>query len=132
MATFKLTDDHVREYYTQDMTVFRGIIPGSLVRDLRKASDDGLADLKERDPDALRIGSIAGREDMDLQPFRDYSELPELNEAVLQLLTPDHTYGDLNRVGILFNTTSKPAVLAWHRDFVSTHRDVFCIVKQVR
>ncbi len=69
---------------------------------------------------------IAAYPDMDPRPFRDYAELPSLNEAVQTLLTPAHRYGNLEYFGLLIEPAERPWCCTWHRDWRDhVSREVF-------
>jgi hypothetical protein len=61
------------------------------------------------------IGKYAGQ--IDLTSFEHYRDLPELNELLQKVLTPDHIYGDLDRIGVLLEPQDEPWCTNWHRDW---------------
>ncbi|MDP6041535.1 MAG: hypothetical protein QGG64_23510, partial [Candidatus Latescibacteria bacterium] len=67
-------------------------------------------------PQAQRLQPIA-KYDLDQQPFKDYGELSELNNAIHQVLTPRHYHADLERTGILLEPAEFPWCTDWHRDW---------------
>ena len=85
---FAFSDHHIDEYRTQGYTVFRQILPPSLVADLRRVCDEA-RDLarQQRGPQAQRLQPIADFP-LDQQPFADYVALPVLNDALHRLLSP--------------------------------------------
>ena len=84
---FAFSDHHIDEYRTQGYTVFRQILPPSLVADLRRVCDEA-RDLarQQRGPQAQRLQPIADFP-LDQQPFADYVALPALNDALHRLLS---------------------------------------------
>lgn len=119
---FTLTESHVVDYMSQGYTVFRGILPSSLVKDLRRIADKGrqLA-REEHGPQAQRIQPIANY-DLDEKPFRDYAELPALIDAIRKIIGPEAWYGDFDKLGFLLEPATSPWCLPWHRDLTAaTH-----------
>jgi len=115
---FQFSERHVIERYTLGYTVFRQIIPPSLLRDLRKACEKAPALARAAaGPRAMRLTGVA-RHGLDCQAFKDYAELPELNDAITRVLTPAHSrgYGNTDQLVILIETTDIPVTQAWHRD----------------
>ncbi|HYF48289.1 MAG TPA: hypothetical protein VEJ63_02725 [Planctomycetota bacterium] len=115
---FTFSDRHIEEYYHHGFTVFRGILPVSLVSDLRRVCDTA------REVARAKHGKQTQRlqpvrqygEQFDLKPFRDYAELPELADAVQRVLTPRHSLAGLERTGIFFEPAETPWCTNWHRD----------------
>jgi hypothetical protein len=123
---FKFSDRHIEEYYHHGYTVFRGMLPMSLVRDLRVASDAASLIAREKSGGQVqRLQPVAQYADrMDLAPFRAYNELPELTDALQRVLTPRHTLAGVDRVGIFFEPAEQPWCTAWHRDITETSKGV--------
>ncbi len=113
-----ITDQHVDEYLTQGFTVFRRILPTSLIADLRRVADDAHALAKRlHGPQAQRLQPV-GNHPIDQRPFRDYAELPALVDAVRRVLGPQHAHsGGLTCLGILFHPADHPYTTGWHRDW---------------
>jgi hypothetical protein len=114
---FQRSDAHIEEYRTHGYTVFRGIVPPALIADLRREADRGRAQVRERQgPQAQRFQPVA-KSDLDLRPFQDFRELPELREAVSAVLSPRHTYGNVDLMGVLIEPGDLPWCTQWHRDW---------------
>lgn len=114
--SFEFSDSHISEFYTYGYTVFRGILPPSLIRDLRRVTDKARGIAREKEgPQTQRLQPVE-EFDLDLQPFHDFAELPELKDAVSRVLTPHHQYGKLNILGILLEPRDMPYCTPWHRD----------------
>ena len=80
---FELSERHIDEFKTRGYTVFRQVVPPSLIRDLRAASDDARRMAREKGgPQVQRLQPVAAYE-IDQRPFADFSELPDLVDAVL-------------------------------------------------
>ena len=114
---FAFSDRHIEDYHIRGYTVFRQILPPSLIADLRLAADRAreLA-REERGPQAQRLQPLRSY-DIDQQPFINYAELPELVDALRQVLTPRHFHGDRGFMGILLEPAESSWCTAWHRDW---------------
>ena len=74
----------VNEYLSQGYLIFRGIVPPSLLTDLRREAEKA-RDLahKRNGPQTQRIQPLSNYGDeLDLKPFYDYTALPELRDAI--------------------------------------------------
>ena len=87
---FQFEDWMVHEYHQQGFLIFRGIVPPSLLTDLRREADRARTLAHELNgPQTQRIQPLDQyEENIDLQPFRDYAELDVLRETVDRLLGP--------------------------------------------
>ena len=114
---FQISDKHIEEYHMLGYTVFRKILPPSLIRDLRQVSDRAKAIAREQSgPQVQRLQPVANY-DLDQQPFIDYADLPPLVDAIAKILTPRHRHGDRDHFGILFEPADLPYCTPWHRDW---------------
>ena len=114
---FQVSDKHIEEYHMLGYTVFRKILPPSLIRDLRQVSDRAKAIAREQSgPQVQRLQPVANY-DLDQQPFIDYANLPPLVDAIAKVLTPRHRHGDRDHFGILFEPADMPYCTPWHRDW---------------
>jgi hypothetical protein len=110
---FAFSEKHIVDYHTFGYTIFRSILPTSLIGDLRRVTDRAREIAREESgPQSQRLQPV-GKYDLNLRPFQDYAELPELYDAVHRLLTPEHSCGGSPEVlGILI----EPAERAWVRE----------------
>lgn len=114
---FQLTDQHIDDFQLQGYTVFRKILPTSLIRDLRRVSHSARQIARDRlGSQAQRLQPV-GNFDIDQQPFIDYAELPDLVKAIAELLSPHHQHGNRNHLGILIEPAEEPYCTPWHRDW---------------
>lgn len=114
---FTFSEQHIADYHTLGYTVFREILPASLIEDLRRETDKAREIAHEvTGMQAQRLQPLA-KYDLDLQPFKDYGELAVLNDAIQQVLTPDHFHADLERTGVLLEPAEYPWCTDWHRDW---------------
>ena len=104
------------EYHTHVCTIFRAILPSSLIRDLRRVTDRARELARaEKGPQTQRLQPVASY-DLDRLPFRDYAELAALCDAVAPILTLRHDYANLEILGILLEPAERPWCTDWHRD----------------
>src|SRR5687768_6258872 len=116
---FQFCESHVADYMTQGYTVFRAIIPASLIRDLRQVAEKGRQLARaEGGAQAQRLQPIASV-DLDQRPFKDYAELPVLREALQKVIAPNVWHGDLDMLGILVEPEAAPWCTSWHRDITA-------------
>jgi ectoine hydroxylase-related dioxygenase (phytanoyl-CoA dioxygenase family) len=117
MMSFTFSDQHIEEYYTFGYTVFRGILPPSLIRDLRRVTDRAREIAREKQgPQTQRLQPVANY-DLDQRPFMDYAELAPLNDAIYRVLTPRHQHGNRKILGVLLEPAELPYCTNWHRDW---------------
>src|SRR5207247_2749526 len=87
---FQFSDQHIEEYHMRGLTVFRGILPPSLLSDLRRVTDRAREIAREKHgPQAQRLQPVAGY-DLDQRPFEDYHSLSAVREAVTGPLSAQH------------------------------------------
>jgi hypothetical protein len=115
--SFTFRDTHISDYHMLGYTVFRGIVPPSLIRDLRRETDRA-RDIarKQGGPQVQRLQPVS-KYDVDQKPFRDFGELPELRDAISRVLSPHHTYATAAHLGVLLEPAEMPWCTAWHRDW---------------
>jgi hypothetical protein len=112
---FKLSQSHVDEYHANGFTIFRQVVPTSLLRDLRRVTVNFRH--KANDPHQRYLKPIAGAI-AELGPYRDYENLAQLRDALHALLTTQHTHTDLEgSTGLFFNPLEEPYAREWHRDW---------------
>jgi ectoine hydroxylase-related dioxygenase (phytanoyl-CoA dioxygenase family) len=115
---FEFCDSMINQYWSQGYCVFRQILPGPLLNDLRQTADKARVLAHETDgPQSQRIQPLVRHESqLDLQPFRDYCELPELIEAVGKLMGPDYRHHNFDNMGLLVDPAGHSWNQGWHRD----------------
>lgn len=114
---FKFSDQHIDDYYRNGYTVFRAILPPTLIDDLRRATDQAREIAREkRGRQAQRLQPVSAF-DIDPKPFDDFRNLPELRDAVAKVLTPQHIYGTAEMLGVLLEPADLPYCTFWHRDW---------------
>jgi hypothetical protein len=110
---FKLSQSHVDEYHAHGFTIFRQIVPTSLLRDLRRVTvnfRDKANDFRYLKPISKAIAEIG--------PYRDYENLAPLRDALHALLTPEHWHAEIEgSTGLFFNPLTEPYAREWHRDW---------------
>ncbi len=121
---FEFSERHIDEFKTRGYTVFRQIVPPSLIRDLRAAAEEARRLAREKGgPQAQRLQPV-GAYEIDRGPFVDFSGLPELVDAVARVLTPRHSPSNPETCGILLEPAEEPYCTTWHRDGRSAGTDM--------
>jgi hypothetical protein len=114
---FHFSEQHIEDYTTWGYTVFRGILPASLIADLRRCCEDGRSLAYERHgPQAQRFQPVAAYT-VDRKPFEAYRDLPALRDAISRVLSPEHSFGESERLGVLLQPRDWSYCTAWHRDW---------------
>ena len=114
---FAFSDHHIEEYRTLGYTVFRQVVPPALLADLRCSSDAARSIARRHNgPQSQRLQPV-GQFEIDQQPFIDYAELPSLRDAIHRLLSPSHSHGNRDVLGILLEPAEQPYCTPWHRDW---------------
>jgi len=116
---FEITEEAIRKYRTEGYHIIPQVIPATLLTDLRREATKA-RELAYRDhgPQTQRLGFFKDYADeLDLQPFRDFSTIDGLNEAVQQLTSPQHQVKPAEDSGILFSPQTRPWSTEWHRDW---------------
>ena len=117
---FKFCDAMIDQYLTQGYLNMRGIVPPSLLGDLRRQADiaRNLAHALNG-PQTQRLQPLDQYSDkIEVQPFLDYIELAALREAITRLLGQGYTHGHLHIMGLLVEPRDHPWHCGWHRDGV--------------
>jgi hypothetical protein len=121
---FRVEQRHREEFERDGYTIFRSLLPPSLLADLRRAAGDAARIAREQQGDyAQRLQPIYDVPGIDPRPFREFAELPELQEAVRSVLSPHHWHGS-PRLGLLVEPV-QPFATAWHRDGRKERSDDF-------
>jgi ectoine hydroxylase-related dioxygenase (phytanoyl-CoA dioxygenase family) len=115
---FQFSDRHIEQYETQGYTVFRGIVPATLVEDLRRQCEIGVIQgRKEGGVNAQRFLPKM-TDGIDLQPFRDFLELPAVRDAVSRVLPSEVQESTVEGMfSVLIEPGELPYCTAWHRDW---------------
>jgi len=116
--TYRVPDEDIAGFYRDGYIIFRGILPDTLVRDLRRECDKAVKVARRvSGAQAQRLQPLQKYEgEIDLQPFRAYAELPDLVDAIQAVLTAEHKYGQLGIMGVLFEPEERAWCTNWHRD----------------
>ena len=119
--TFKVSAQHTEEYMENGYTIFRNLIPSTLLGELRilAAKAQEIAHEKHG-PQTQRLQPIV--QYLDCTAYFALIDLPELHEAI-QFIFGDGFVpgrppnGDDSHAGILFNPKERPWCMNWHRDW---------------
>lgn len=120
---FTFTDQHIKEYHELGFTVFRSILPPSLLGDLRRETDKGRAIARKNGGEqAQRLQPIVEFPEIDMRPFDDYHHLPPLLAALDALFAESfgskvESAGSRQVFGVLYEPASLPWCTSWHRDW---------------
>jgi len=114
---FTFTDAHISDYYTLGYTVFRGILPSSLVSDLRNATDHAREIARRQNGAQTQRLQPVSKYEVDQKPFQEFGQVSELRDAITRLLGANFTYGTLDLLGVLLEPAELPWCTAWHRDW---------------
>jgi ectoine hydroxylase-related dioxygenase (phytanoyl-CoA dioxygenase family) len=108
-------------FLREGWTVFRGIVPSTLVADLRRVAEQARALARRlHGEQAQRLQPVLAH-DLDRGPFRDYLALPALRDAVAAVLSPTHVHGTAAGLGLLLEPAHAPWGTGWHRDLRGHH-----------
>ena len=116
---FRVTDEDVLKYRERGYHIIPQVIPATLLKDLRRVATKA-RELAYRDhgPQTQRLGFFKDYADeLDLQPFREFTVIDGLNEAVQQLTSPHHIVKPAEESGLLFSPKERPWSTEWHRDW---------------
>jgi hypothetical protein len=115
--SFLFSELHLEEYRAAGYTVFRRIVPASLLQDLRDIAPSLRRLARERyGPEAQRLQPVFAT-DLDHHAFESFRDLPELRDSVVRLLTPQHVFGTRDYLGALIEPSVHPWCTQWHRDW---------------
>jgi hypothetical protein len=115
--TAQSVTDATEAYWKDGITVFRGLIPESLRRDLLAALEEPLlAARRELGAQATRFKPHASY-GIDPLAFNALLELPALRELLTDLLTPEHTLGQA--MSVLIEPHERPLTTRWNRGWRS-------------
>ncbi|MCX5661175.1 MAG: phytanoyl-CoA dioxygenase family protein, partial [Planctomycetota bacterium] len=114
----ELRDEMFSQYFTQGYLIFRNVIPGLLLKEMRKEADKARELAWELNgPSAQRLQPIEKYADrINQKPFQDYCELPNIAEMLTRLLGSGYTHGHRHLMGILVEPKEVPWNQGWHRD----------------
>jgi hypothetical protein len=112
-----VSGQHHDDFRSLGYTVFRKVVPASLIGDLRRAHEAGRAQVRAQEGgQAQRFQPIAAFA-VDRRPFVEFRQLEPLRRAIVEILGPDHASGDPATCGVLIEPKSSPWTMAWHRDW---------------
>jgi hypothetical protein len=113
---FQFSERHRDEYFTDGLTVLRGVIPASLLTDLRREAEKArVIAHRQSGPQAQRLQPVYKYEELDPHPFRDFLNLPGMRATVEGILGSDHQPTDI--MGVLLEPEERAWCTHWHRDW---------------
>lgn len=123
MASPFVSGPHCEEFHTQGFTIFRGIIPPSLIADLRVTVPAGATAARARAGVNTQRFQPVEQYPVPQQPYQDFLDLAPLREAIQAVLTERHTLSPRSFMGVLIEPRERPYAIAWHRDYLRPHQD---------
>jgi len=116
---FRITEEDVRNYRELGYHVIRGVIPASLLHDLRREAR------KARDvayrlsgPQAQRLQPLKDHAgEFDLRVFQRFNAIEGLAEAVQALTSPRHQLRPMEDSCLLLQPRDRPWSTEWHHDW---------------
>lgn len=113
---FIYSERNREEYLQEGLTILRGLIPATLLADLRREADKARELARsEHGPQAQRLQPVFKYSELNHQPFRDFYDLQGLRDTVSNILGPEYTGGEIT--GILFEPQEQAWCTHWHRDW---------------
>lgn len=120
---YQVTDADLKSYHENGFVIFRRILPPTLIRDLRREAEKArVIARKQSGENAQRLQPVVRYpDDLDLKPFKDYSNLPDLRKAVDTVLPHENWWGiregKESGLGILLEPAKDSWCTIWHRDW---------------
>ena len=110
MKIAPITDVDRKTYRESGYFILRQVIPASLLTDLRREAAKAHAiAVRLHGPQTQRLAPLRTHEaELDLKPFRDFTQIEGLNAAVQALLTPEHFLKPTEDGCILFGPRERP------------------------
>ncbi|HEY0866255.1 MAG TPA: hypothetical protein VGE01_02690 [Fimbriimonas sp.] len=113
---YRYSDANREEYLGQGFTILRGLIPPSLLTDLRQETDKARQIARSKfGPQTQRLQPVYEYDELDHRPFLEFLSLPELQRTVAGVLGTDHRQSKI--MGVLLEPAEKPWAMHWHRDW---------------
>ena len=112
---FQFSEQHIEQFQTQGYTIFRSILPASLIDDLRPVCARGREATRASGEQQRFV--LRALDESDQKAFENYRVLPELCDAVARVLGPDIRHGDFDYTSVLIEPGELPYCTAWHRDW---------------
>ena len=104
---FRFSEAHRTQYFTDGLTVLRGLIPASLLSDLRHETDVGRDIARQKHGRQMqRLQPVYAYDELDPQPFRDFLNLPELRATVEGTL--GQGYQPTDRMAVFWSRRTMP------------------------
>jgi len=115
-VSFRFTEAHREEYFTDGLTLLRGLIPATLVADLRRETDKGRIIARQKHGrQTQRLQPVYAYEELDPRPFQDFLALPGLRDTVEGTLGTG--YEPTERMAVFLEPTDAAWCTTWHRDY---------------
>lgn len=119
---FVFSEKYTEQYYHHGFTVLPGIVPPSLVRDMRRSLAPGREIARDlHGPQVQRLQPLKKYADqLDLEPCRNFTDLPELDDACKRILSQEHKVTGIDgSMGVFYEPGERPWQTNWHRDITA-------------
>jgi ectoine hydroxylase-related dioxygenase (phytanoyl-CoA dioxygenase family) len=116
---FQVKENDILKYRENGYHVFPQVIPSVLLKDLRReaAKAQEIA-WRVNGSQAQRLQPIDEYADeLDITPFKLFTEIDGLNEAIQKLTSPKHSLKPTEGACLLFQPRDRPWSTEWHRDW---------------
>ena len=115
---FQFSEQHIEDYNALGYTVFRGIVPPSLIEEMRRQCEIGATLGRANGNENTQRFVPKMHDELDLRPFRDFLELPAIRDAVARVLPSPVTSSEVEGMfSVLIEPTTAPYCTNWHRDW---------------
>ena len=116
---FQVKENDILKYREDGYHIFPQVIPPLLLKDLRReaAKAQEIA-WRVNGSQAQRLQPIDDYADkLDITPFKLFTEIDGLNEAIQKLTSPKHSLKPTEGACLLFQPKDRPWSTEWHRDW---------------
>lgn len=114
---FQFSEKHIEEFHMQGFTVFRNIIPATLLTELRNECDKGVAIVRERDGANTQRFQPVSAFSINQQPFEEFQNIPDIHDALSRIFDFPFEMSGLDLLGVLLEPADDPWCTQWHRDW---------------
>lgn len=114
-----VTEEDRQKYRQEGYHIIPKVIPASLLKDLRREAAKAQEIARRIDgPQSQRLSVLRNYQaELDMKVFQDFDEIEGLQQAIQELLTPEHFLQPTAEATLLFGPRDRPWSTEWHRDF---------------
>ena len=114
---FQFSEKHIEEFKTQGFTVFRNIVPPTLIDELREECDKAATQVRARDGANTQRFQPVSAFKVNLKPFEEFGNLPEVHDAISRIFDFPFETSGVDMLGVLLEPAQDPYCTQWHRDW---------------